>query len=209
MTFATWWLFVVVVFFLAATPGPNMLHVMSRSVQVGLRRSVWAMAGCLSALMLALCASAAGLSAVLAAFPRLFDALRYAGVAYLLWLGVKSWRAGDDAADPIGTSAGLAAVPARHLYRRALMTGLSNPKLIVFAGALFPQFIHQDAPRLPQLAILIGTFAAVECAWYGVYALGGRRLARHLTKPGRQRLFNRVTGALFVAFGAALIGARA
>ncbi|WP_174273715.1 LysE family translocator [Sphingomonas bacterium] len=204
MTAGSWWLYAVTVFLVSATPGPNMLHVMTRSIEHG-ARSLWAMAGCLTAVLLALLASAAGLASLLAAFPRLFDALRYAGVAYLVWLGIASWRAGDGPRDPAGVDTAKG-VSAGRLYRDALLTGLSNPKLIVFAGALFPQFI---APQLPQLLLLVTTFAVIESGWYAAYALGGRRLARHLTRPGRQRLFNRATGALFVAFGAGLLAARA
>ena len=92
MTWDRWWLFAVTVFLIAGTPGPNMLHVMTRSVRFGFARSVWAMAGCLSAVLLALSASALGLGALLLAMPRLFDVVRYAGAAYLLWLGIKAWR---------------------------------------------------------------------------------------------------------------------
>ena len=209
MAIGTWWLFVGVVFVIAGTPGPNMLHILQRSVQFGVARSTAAMAGCMTAVLLALVASAAGLGTVLVANPRAFDALRYAGVAYLLWLGVSSWRKAsrvraDDAAAPEP-----ARVPALRLYRAALLTGLSNPKLIVFAAALFPQFMHADRPWLPQVAILVASFAVIEGGWYFTYALGGRRLARWLSTAARQRLFGRATGAVFVGFALALLGARA
>lgn len=93
MTLHTWWLFVGAVFLLSGTPGPNMLHVMSRSVELGVRRSVAAMAGCLLAVVAILTASAAGLATVLLAVPGAFAILRYAGAAYLLYLGIKAWRA--------------------------------------------------------------------------------------------------------------------
>jgi homoserine/homoserine lactone efflux protein len=208
MTLATWWLFAGVVFLISATPGPNMLHIMQRSVQFGVARATAAMAGCMTAVLIALFASAAGLGAVLTASPRLFAAVRYAGVAYLIWLGIAAWHAAGahvDAAAPPEP----ADVPTRRLYRDALLTGLSNPKLIVFAAALFPQFIDAHRPWAPQFAILVGTFAVIETGWYFTYALGGRRLARWLTTAGRRRLFDRATGAIFVGFALALLGARA
>jgi threonine/homoserine/homoserine lactone efflux protein len=201
----TWWLYLTAVFLVSATPGPNMLHVMVQSIHHGARRSVFAMAGLMSANLVCLVASAAGLGALLKASPLLYDVLRYAGVAYLLWLGVKAWRA------PAG--AGLAADPhtrrsARALYLTGLGTGLSNPKLIVFAAALFPQFIDTDLPFLPQLAILVASFAVVEALWFTAYATGGRSLAGWLVPAPRQRMFNRVTGAIFIGFGAALLASR-
>lgn len=209
MTIGTWWLFVGVVFVVSATPGPNMLHIMQRSVQFGIVRTIPAMAGCMTAVLVALFASAAGLGAVLTASPGLFAVVRYAGVAYLVWLGVSSWRrAGaipvDAAAPPEPPE-----VPAIRLYRDAVLTGLSNPKLIVFAAALFPQFIDAHRAWAPQFAILVATFAVIETSWYFTYAIGGRRLARWLSTAARRRLFDRATGAVFVGFALALLGARA
>lgn len=206
MSLHVWWLYVTAVFLISATPGPNMLHVMTQSVRHGPRRALATMAGLMSAVLLCLIASALGLGALLKASPRLFDLLRYVGVAYLLWLGIKAWRA------PVGTAAGIAGGAGRSagsLYATGVLTGLSNPKLIVFAAALFPQFIDTDRAFAPQLAILVASFAAIESFWFGVYALGGARMARWLAPANRQRLFNRATGLLFMGFGGALLGARA
>jgi threonine/homoserine/homoserine lactone efflux protein len=210
MTWDRWWLFAVTVFLISGTPGPNMLHVMTRSVRHGFARSIWAMAGCMSAVLLALVASAAGVGALLLASPHLFDALRYAGAAYLAWLGIKAWRgAGKGAAGMDPDVPAVAGASALALYRDALLTGLSNPKLILFAAALFPQFISQKAGWAPQFAILTATFVVIETGWYVAYAVGGRRLASWLASPKRQRLFDRATGSLFFLFGAGLIAARA
>ena len=86
MTLHTWALFTASAFALAATPGPNMLYVLSCSAEVGLRRSVPAMAGCVSALFVVLCAAAAGLSASVLALPGAFTILRCAGAGYLFHL---------------------------------------------------------------------------------------------------------------------------
>jgi threonine/homoserine/homoserine lactone efflux protein len=208
MTLHLWWLFVVAVFLLCGTPGPNMLHVMTRSVAFGARRSIAAMAGCLCALVLVLAASAAGLSALLAAWPRVFDALRYAGVAYLVFLGIKAWR-GAGAPVDVGSDALPVAASARRLFRGGFVIGISNPKLLLFAAAFLPQFVDRGAPQAPQFAILVVTFAVVESFWYGVYALCGRTLARHLRRPALRRGFDRATGGIFIGFGAALLGTHA
>lgn len=207
MTLTNWWLYAIAVFFISATPGPNMLHVMTRSIAVGPRRAVAVMGGCMSAVLLCLLASAAGLGAVLKAYPSVFDVLRYAGAAYLIWLGFKAWHAPIGATPAVSARRDAALTP-RRLYLTGLLTGLSNPKLIVFAAALFPQFIDARVSFAPQLAILVVTFVLIETFWYLVYALGGLRLARWLEPINRQRLFNRLTGGLFVAFGGALIAGR-
>jgi threonine/homoserine/homoserine lactone efflux protein len=211
MTLHLWWLFVVAVFLLSGTPGPNMLHVMTRSVAFGARRSVAAMAGCLTALVLVLAASAAGVSALLAAWPRVFDALRYAGVAYLIFLGIKAWR-GAGSPIEVGASWGEGVLPAtlsaQRLFRGGFVIAASNPKLLLFAAAFLPQFVDRSSPQAPQFAILVATFAVVESFWYAVYAAGGRTLARYLTRPALRRAFDRATGAIFVGFGLALLRVR-
>ena len=207
MSIESWWLFFGAVFLLSGTPGPNMLHIMSRSVEFGLRRSVAAMAGCLAAVVLILSASAGGLAALLMALPGAFEVLRYAGAAYLLYLGVQAWRADvaplDVGADTLGASKSAA-----KLFRGGFVISVSNPKLLLFAAAFLPQFVRQDAPQAPQFAILVLTFAAVEMLWYLIYGVAGGSLARHLRKPSLKRAFNRITGTIFVGFGAALLRAR-
>lgn len=207
MTLQTWWLYVTAVFLISATPGPNMLHVMVQSIHHGARRSVASMAGLMTANLVCLLASAAGLGALLKASPMLFDVLRYAGVGYLVWLGIKAWQAPVGGGDPDAEKPAPPSLPA--MFGAGLGTGFSNPKLIIFAAALFPQFINTSAPFAPQLAILVASFAAIEAFWFGMYALGGRSLATWLAPANRQRLFNRVTGGVFVAFGIALLGSRA
>lgn len=93
MNLHTWWLFVATVFVVSAIPGPNMLLVMTHGARHGLRRSTATMAGCMTALVAMLSVSAAGLGVFLEAWPAMFDALRFAGAAYLIYLGVKAWRA--------------------------------------------------------------------------------------------------------------------
>lgn len=206
MTLDIWWLYVTALFLICATPGPNMLHVMVQSIHHGARRSTVSMAGLMTANIACLLASAAGLGALLKASPMLFDMLKYAGVAYLVWLGVKAWRAPATAQD--GDAERPAPPSFKAMYLTALGTGFSNPKLIIFAAALFPQFVDTAAPLGPQLAVLIATFTAIEGLWFTAYALGGRSLAAWLAPANRRRLFNRITGGVFVAFGAALLGSR-
>lgn len=204
MALHTWWLFVGAVFLLSGTPGPNMLHIMTRSVDMGLRRCVAAMAGCLSAVVLVLAASAVGLTTLLLALPGAFEVIRYAGVAYLLFLGGKACRA-EVAPVDVGDGAIPPGLSRRAVFRGGFLIGISNPKLILFAVAFLPQFINPAKAQAPQFAILVATFAVIEALWYAVYALGGRSLARYLARPMVKRAFNRLTGAIFMGFGLALL----
>lgn len=144
MALHTWWWFLATVFVLCGTPGPNMLHILGRSVGLGFRGSVPAMAGCLLAMLLVLAASAAGLSALLHSSPMLFEVLRYLGVAYLAWLGLKAWRDSCRPAPTVTVDAALPMMPtlgAWTVFRGGLLVGLSNPKLLLFAAAFLPQFV--------------------------------------------------------------------
>jgi threonine/homoserine/homoserine lactone efflux protein len=218
MTLHTWWLFLLMTFFVSAAPGPNMLLVMGTSARQGWRAAVATMAGCMTALIAMMSLSAAGLGALLQAFPAVFDTLRILGAAYLAWLGVQQWRAPVADAPPAkGTTANTANTPLprpgpqptpRALYRQGVLVAASNPKAILFAAAFLPQFIQADAPALPQFAILLTTFSVVEVAWYGVYAAGGDRAARYLKRATVQRWFNRLTGGAFIGFAALMADLR-
>jgi threonine/homoserine/homoserine lactone efflux protein len=202
MTLDTWWLYLGAIVLIACTPGPNVLYVTTRSIQYGLRASAVGMAGCLIALVLMLIGSAAGLSALLITLPAAFDILRYLGAAYLIWLGIQTWRAPDEPEDVANAmpEASLAAT-----FRGGFLVGISNPKLLIFAAAFFPQFITPSAPWLPQFALLVATFVAVELTFYVVFALSGRRLAAHLVRGVWRRRLNRASGAIFAGFGLALL----
>lgn len=209
MTMQTWWLFVITVFFISATPGPNMMHALSRSVQVGFRRSLAAMAGCISALFLALVLSMVGIGAVLAATPRLFDVIRYAGAAYLVYLGIKAWRAGDAAETGNENTRPETRASGWSLYRNGFLVGISNPKLLLFAAAFFPQFIDHHQPVLPQFGILLVTYLFSDGLWLSLYGLGGYSLSRFLSRRPVRRAFNRLTAVVFVAFGVVILRAKA
>lgn len=208
MSLHTWWLFVLMTFVVSATPGPNMLLVLSHSARFGLRGAMATMVGCMTSLLAMMSISAAGLGALLQMFPAAFDALRLAGAAYLAYLGVKVWR--SSVAEP-SIEQGRAAAPAMKsaaLCRQGMLVAASNPKAILFAVAFLPQFINPHEIQLPQFAILLSTFAVIEVSWYFVYAVSGKRLAVYLERASVLRVFNRVTGGAFIGFAAMMATVR-
>ena len=202
MTLETWWLFFGAIVLIASTPGPNVLYITTRSIRFGMRASLVAMMGCLLALVLMLVGSVAGLSALLITLPAAFDALRYLGAAYLIWLGIQTWGAPDESEDQAVAPPEASLVAT---FRGGFLVGISNPKLLIFAAAFFPQFITPGASALPQFALLVATFVAVELTFYLVYALSGRRLAAHLVRGVWRRRLNRASGVIFAGFGVALL----
>lgn len=208
MELHTWWLFVVMTFFISATPGPNMLLVMSTSARHGFRHALFTMAGCMTALLAMMGISAAGLGALLQAFPAVFDTLRWIGAAYLAYLGFKSWRAPVDGDAPDKPLQVEHAGRAGKLFRQGMLVAASNPKAILFAAAFLPQFIQPALPKLPQFGILLATFAVIEVSWYMVYAGSGHRLAAYLRRAAVLKMFNRLTGGAFIGFAAMMAAVR-
>ena len=132
------------------------------------------MAGCLLAMLLVLAASAAGLSALLHSSPMLFEVLRYLGVAYLAWLGIKAWRDSCRPAPAVADADEVTLAPvhgAGTVFRGGLWVGLSNPKLLLFAAAFLPQFVDPSRSQAVQYSVLVATFAACELFWYVMYAV--------------------------------------
>jgi threonine/homoserine/homoserine lactone efflux protein len=208
MNLHTWWLFVAMAFVVSATPGPNMLLVMSHSARFGWRAAIATMCGCMTSLLAMMCISAAGMGALLHAFPTVFDAMRLAGAAYLAYLGVQGWRTKVADAVPGASEAVRETAMPKHLYRQGMLVAASNPKAILFAAAFFPQFLDPLAAKLPQFSVLLATFAVIEVSWYLVYALSGHKLAHYLRQARVMRVFNRVTGGVFIGFAAVMATVR-
>jgi threonine/homoserine/homoserine lactone efflux protein len=204
MTLATWWFYLGAVLLISCTPGPNVLYVTTRSIRFGFGAAMIGMTGCLLALAVMLAGSIAGVSAFMVAVPAAFEVLKYAGAAYLIFLGIQMWRAPVDL-EPIAATSPRETTSRFALFRGGFLVGISNPKLLIFAAAFFPQFIAPSAPWAPQFALLVATFLAVESFFYVIYALSGRRLASHLVRGVWQRRFNRVSGVIFAGFGGALL----
>jgi threonine/homoserine/homoserine lactone efflux protein len=169
----------------------------STSVRHGPRRAVIAALGSTTAIAGIMLLSMWGLGAVLAASETLFSTLKWLGAGYLAYLGISSLRA--KTADLVLPGEAAPAIGARALFVRGLLVGGSNPKALLFFGALFPQFINPAAPQLPQFLILGATFIGFELFWLFTYSHGAARARNWLQKPRRARLFNRATGCVFLA----------
>ncbi|HEY0202385.1 MAG TPA: LysE family translocator, partial [Burkholderiaceae bacterium] len=199
MSLHAYLLFLPACFALNLAFGPNNLLSVTYGARYGVPAAMAAGLGRLAAFAIMITVSGLGMGTLLLASEAAFTVVKLVGAAYLIWLGVKAWRTPVESPEVEDRPrSGLSGVA---LYRGGLLTGLSNPKLIVFAAALFPQFITANAPFAPQLAILVITFLLIEGVWYMVYAQGGRRLANWLKPESRQRAFNRLTGAVFIGFG--------
>jgi len=159
----TWLLFVAASIALAATPGPNLVYLMSRTLVQGRSAGYLSLAGTVTGLAVHVLAAAFGLSALLLAVPMAYDVVRIAGAAYLAWLAWQTWRS----TPPPGERA---ETPAGHwrLWRDGVATGVLNPKVALFQLALFPQFVDPaHGSVLAQGLVLAATQVVVVALFDG------------------------------------------
>jgi threonine/homoserine/homoserine lactone efflux protein len=183
-------LFALAAIALIAIPGPNMLFVAAQSFSGGRRAGVAAALGLLTGTLIYVTAAAVGVAAIIASSALAFDALRYLGAAYLIYLGIKSWRTRDEPL-AMGIHTGRA-------YRQAIVVQLLNPKVALFFLAFLPQFVDPDrGPVATQVivfgAILGGLGLLMDCGYALIASVAVARFGG----------LNRYAGAVYIALGAA------
>lgn len=201
MVVETWLAFVAATVVMLAIPGPTILLVIGQSLGAGRRAALPLVAGVALGDLTAITLSLAGLGALLAASATLFTVLKFAGAAYLVWLGVKLWRAPVEAA-------ATAPVSARRAMRDAYVVTALNPKGIAFFVAFVPMFVDAGSPFLPQAAVLVATFVGLAAVNAAIYALLASRLSGAVRRPGVRRAFNRCGGTVLVGAGLATAAMR-
>jgi threonine/homoserine/homoserine lactone efflux protein len=194
--------FVAATVILILIPGPNVALIVANSVAHGSRYGLVTVAGTSSAVVIQLLLTIAGMTTFLSIMANWFEWLRWIGVAYLVYLGIRAWRA--PAVDL--TKARPEPRSARAIYLRGFLVSLSNPKTLLFYGAFFPQFVSVGADLTAQLVLLAATFLALAVMLDGAWALLAGRFRAALAVNGKLR--NRLTGSLLIGAGAGLALAR-
>lgn len=203
MTIETYLLYLgVLAAFFATPPDTSQLLIMSNAMRHGLRRSLATVAGDLSANALQMTAAAFGLTAIIAVSADALWAVKWAGVAYLAWIGLRLMLTRPKMAGP----AAARQISAGALYRQGFLTSSANPYAVIFFGALFPQFIDPAAAVMPQLLALGLTYLAVDGLTLLLWGWVAQRTLGRALAPGGVWL-NRVSGALMV-LAAGLLASR-
>lgn len=197
MSLQTWLAFFAASWLISLSPGPGAVSCMAAGQRFGFRHALWNILGLQLGVLFLVSICAAGLGALLAASHQLFVAIKWAGAAYLVWLGVQQWRA---PARPM--EAGESGSADRHtLVLKAFLINASNPKGIIFMLAVLPQFIDPHAPQLPQYLICAATLFFTDAVVMSGYTLLASRVLRALRDPGHIRWLNRSFGSLFIGAG--------
>jgi homoserine/homoserine lactone efflux protein len=201
MELSLWITYLVATFVLSLSPGPGVFASISSGLHHGFRLGLWNGVGMQAAILILVGIVSFGLGAILIASETLFTMVKWIGVAYLVYLGIVTWRAPakgfrDEGDDHARTP--------REVFMRGFLVNITNPKGIIFFAAIFPQFIDVARAQAPQYAILAATTIAVDLAVMLGYTALAAKVLRVMRDPARLRWVNRTLGGAFVAAGAAL-----
>jgi threonine/homoserine/homoserine lactone efflux protein len=195
--------FAVTAFLLIVVPGPSVLFVISRGVTLGRKAALLTVVGNAAGVMVMVVVVAAGLGAVLERSAVLFDAIRFAGAAYLVYLGVQAIRHRRELSTVLDVTA---TRPSRHILREGFVVGVTNPKLIVFFTAVLPQFVDPDAGPVPVQLLVFGTvFVAIALVMDSCWGLAaGTARAWLAGRPHRLERLGGAGGLVIIGLGARL-----
>lgn len=204
MTVETYFAFVIVCVLLALTPGPAMSLILANSAKYGVRAGLMTIMGNTLGLGLLVAIASLGMNSMMVFIAEWFDWLRWVGAIYLIWLGAtRIWQSFREKAD--GNSDFEAG--GHGWFKQGLVVALSNPKVLLFLGAFFPQFVNAGASAFSQLLLLSVTFLVSLTLVDLTYALLAGRVGGWITEK-TQHISDRITGALMIVGGIWLAMAR-
>ena len=186
--------FLLITAVLIVVPGPIVTLVISTGATQGVRAALTTVAGTTLGNVLLLATIAIGLNWVVAHVGLLFEALRWVGAAYLVWLGIQAWRHAGRSGEALKDSG-------RRRFLRGLVVALSNPKTIVFFTAFLPQFLDPALPAGPQLAAMCAASALMAAITDSGWAIAAGLGRAWLMKPARAKLLGRISGGVLIGGG--------
>jgi len=204
MTIKLWLIYLTLVLIATSTPGPAVVYIMANSAVYGWRKAVYAALGNIAGLLCLGIIAVTGLGAVLKASEIIFSIIKYAGAAYLVYLGVKMFLQKNADLTAVKDQLIQDDVSSHKIFFQALGIALSNPKAVVFLTALLPQFINVNEVLIPQFIMLISVLMFSSFSFLTFYALLAHRAKNWLIQPQRIKTLNRTSGSIFIGFGVLL-----
>lgn len=197
-------LFIIMSTLTILSPGPGVLRSLSNSLNYGFKSALVGICGLAVGVFCVATLSATSLGALLAASTMAFTVIKYAGAGYLVYLGLKLWRA------PAQSLGEVKAVTSsnRKIFIEGFLLQFSNPKAIVFFLAVFPQFIDHSHAYASQFTALVLIFLALFVSIHSAYALFADKLKGWFKSHAGGRWMNRVGGSAFIGFGILLAGSK-
>lgn len=201
--------FCLAVAILVVLPGPIVTLVIANSLNHGKQVGLATVAGASVGNAMLLGATAVGLVAFFALLSEMFEVIRWVGAAYLIWLGIKAWRARATEETAGEATVGARAPRAtRTVVLQGFLIAITNPKAILFYIAFLPQFLDPHLPAGPQLLLMSVTMIVMALISDSGYALLAARARGWFTTPKRRRLQNRISGTLLIGVGCGLLAVR-
>jgi homoserine/homoserine lactone efflux protein len=194
----------VAVFF-ATPPGTSQILMISNSLRFGARRALPTAAGDLTANVVQMLAAGMGLAAIIGTSATALTVIKWLGVAYLLWFGIRTYLAAANVGANVGAPDAQPDSHPSRLFFQGFLTSAANPEAVFFFAALFPQFIDPQLALWPQLLILGATYLFFDGVLLIAFGFGAARFLDVLRT--RTRLLNRLAGLMMIA-AAALLGAK-
>ena|SRR6218665_1551569 len=206
MLLETWLAFFVACWIISLSPGAGAIASMSSGLQYGFWRGYWNALGLQLGLALQIAIVAAGVGAILSTSELAFSLIKWFGVFYLVFLGIKQWRAlpSDLSDNTVERPSGRPLT----LVVRGFLVNVSNPKAVVFMLAVLPQFVDPKAPQLMQYLTMGATMITVDLIVMAGYTGLASKVLRLLRTPRQQRLMNRTFGGLFIGAAGLLASVR-
>lgn len=192
-------IFIPTFFLVSLTPGMCMTLSLSMGMSIGLKKTIYMMYGELLGVALVAISSVVGVATIMLAYPTIFIVLKYAGGAYLIYLGISMWLSrGKMALNLEGNNFN---VSKKNLAMQGFVTAIANPKGWAFFIALLPPFIDKNLPVAPQLSILILLILLLEFSCLIIYATGGSTLKKLLQNTSNIKLLNKIAGSMMIGIG--------
>nr|WP_319395454.1 LysE family translocator [uncultured Desulfobacter sp.] len=204
MTVQLWIMYLTFVFAATATPGPAVLFITTNSLLYGWKKTIFAALGNIIGLFCLGVIAITGLGAILKMSVLVYGIIKYLGASYLIYLGLKLIFQKHTASEICDEFSKKKSISSQKLFYQAFLVAVSNPKAIVFLTALFPQFINHQRELYPQFAALIAILMIFSFLFLLLYSMIADRAKGWISKPGRIKIINRISGSLFVGFGALL-----
>ncbi len=198
-----WLTFFVAAWAISISPGPGALAAMSSGLNYGFRRGYWTTLGLILGIWAQAVIVGVGLGTLIAASNAAFLVVKWAGVAYLVYLGINQWRA--PAVPMVAETGDAKVIPSRRsMVWRGWLINAVNPKGTAFMLAVVPQFLDLSQPLVPQYLVIVATLSFTDMVVMAAYTALAARVLSLLRTPRQIRWLNRVFGGLFVAAGALL-----
>ncbi len=204
MELHVWLAYVVTAIVFSLAPGSGTVNSISNGLSYGTQKSLAAIAGLQVGLAFHIILVGAGIGALVAKSAMAFSVIKWAGVAYLVWLGIQKWRDNSN----LQATQGECDRTSWQLMRSAVLINLTNPKSIVFLVALFPQFIDPTKDQVVQLAILGATTVVIDSIVMLGYTSLASQMGRFIRSERVMGKINRIFGSMFVGCGALLATAK-